>query len=108
MDAYLIWGPKDKEGKLDIKEVYMCGGGAFNPNMWDYMQQELGSNVGMIMLDESEVGGKAKEATIFAFQAMDAVLGRPLVLPQRVETRTRGKGLSMKELQEADEEECDL
>ena len=45
----------------------MCDGEAFNPNIWDYMQQELGSNVRMIMLDESDVGEEAKEATIFAF-----------------------------------------
>ena len=52
------------------------------------MQQELGSNVRMTMLDESDVGEEAKEATIFAFQAVNAVLGRPLVVSQRVEMGT--------------------
>lgn len=42
----------------------------------------------MTMLDESGVGGEAKEASTFAFQAIDAVLGGPSVVPQRVETRT--------------------
>ncbi len=69
INAYKTWGPKDKDGKLDIKEVYMCGGGAYNPNVWKYMQQELGSDVRMCMLDEAGVGGGAKEAVTFAFQA---------------------------------------
>lgn len=63
-------------------------GGAFNPRFWDYRQRELGSNVRMTMLDESGVCGEAKEAITFAFQAMDAVMGRPLVVPQRVEIRS--------------------
>ena len=88
VDAYNTWGPKDANGNLDVKEVYMCGGGAFNPNIWNYMQEQLGSNVRITMLDESGVSGEAKEAITFTFQAMDAVLGRPLVVPQRVETRT--------------------
>ncbi|KAF6230436.1 hypothetical protein HO133_004779 [Letharia lupina] len=87
VNAYYTWGPKDKEGKLDLEEVYMCGGEAFYPNTWDYVQQELGPNVRMTMLDESGVGGEAKENITFAFQATDAVLGRPLVVPQRVERK---------------------
>ncbi len=30
-------GPKDKNGELDIEEVYMCAGGSSNPNVWDYI-----------------------------------------------------------------------
>ena len=84
VDAYNTRGPKDANGNLDVKEVCTCGGGAFNPNVWNYMQEQLGSNVRTTMLDDSGVSGKAKEAITFAFQAMDAVLGRPLVVPQRV------------------------
>lgn len=109
VEAYKTWGPKDKNGKLMVKEVYMCGGGAYNPNIWKYMQQELGPDVRMCMLDEAGVEGGAKEAVTFAFQAyalpnlipsltrqrsdegkyrLEAILGRPLVVPQRVETPT--------------------
>ncbi len=41
IDAYHIWGRKDKNGNLDVQEVYMCGSGAFNPNVSDYMRAHL-------------------------------------------------------------------
>jgi len=68
INAYHTWGPKDANGNLDVQEVYMCGGGAFNPNITRYMQQELGSGVKIMMLDEAGVEGGAKEAVTFAFQ----------------------------------------
>jgi len=52
------------------------------------MQEQLGSKVRSTMLDESGIGGEAKEAVTFAFQVVDAVLGRPLEFSQGVETRT--------------------
>lgn len=47
----------------------MCGGGAYNPNIWDYMQQELGSKVRDTMVDGARVGGGAMGAVTFAFRA---------------------------------------
>lgn len=43
----------------------------------------------LTMLYERGVGGGAKEAITFAFYAMYTVPGRPLVVPQRFETRIR-------------------
>lgn len=63
-------------------------GGAFNPRYWDHRQRELVSNVRMTMLHEPSVGGEAKEVITFTFQAIDAVMGRPLVVLQRVEIRS--------------------
>ncbi|KAI5799450.1 UPF0075 domain protein [Pyronema domesticum] len=89
VEAYRKYGPKTADGKLDVKEIYMCGGGAYNPNIWKYMQEQFAPDgVRITMLDEAGVHGGAKEAITFAFQGMDAVLGRPLMIPQQVETRT--------------------
>lgn len=89
VEAYRKYGPKTADGKLDVKEVYMCGGGAFNPNIWKYMESQFkDEGVRFTMLDEAGVQGGAKEAITFAFQGMEAILGRPLVVPQQVETDT--------------------
>lgn len=43
----------------------MCDGGPFNPKNGGHRHQELGSDE--TMLDESGLGGEAKEANTFAF-----------------------------------------
>ncbi|KAF8540227.1 hypothetical protein BDD12DRAFT_880884 [Trichophaea hybrida] len=89
VEAYQKYGPKTADGKLDVKEVYMCGGGAYNPNIWKHMEEQFkGEGVRFTMLDEAGVHGGVKEAIRFAFQGMEAILGRPLVVPQQVETQT--------------------
>ncbi|KAH8146153.1 uncharacterized protein LAJ45_09843 [Morchella importuna] len=89
VEAYRKYGPKNADGTIKCKEVYMCGGGAYNPNIWKYMESQFAAEgVRFTMLDEAGVNGGAKEAITFAFQGMEAILGRPLVVPQQVETRT--------------------
>jgi 1,6-anhydro-N-acetylmuramate kinase len=89
VEAYRKYGPKTADGKLDVKEVYMCGGGAYNPNIWKYMEEQFKPDgVRFTMLDEAGVQGGAKEAITFAFQGLEAIVGRPLVVPQQVETDT--------------------
>jgi 1,6-anhydro-N-acetylmuramate kinase len=89
VEAYRKFGPKAANGKLNVKEVYMCGGGAYNPNIWKYMEDQFADEgVRFTMLDEAGVDGGAKEAITFAFQGMEAILGRPLVVPQQVESDT--------------------
>ncbi|KAB5562842.1 Anhydro-N-acetylmuramic acid kinase [Coniochaeta sp. 2T2.1] len=73
-------------GKID--EVYLCGGGAFNPNIVDHIVTRLPhTKVGILNKDTMGISAEAKEAALFAVLGFLSVCGRPVAIPHLAESQ---------------------
>ncbi|ERT00364.1 hypothetical protein HMPREF1624_03735 [Sporothrix schenckii ATCC 58251] len=83
-DAYERWGP---EGGVD--EIYMGGGGSYNPNIVNYLRERL-PNTRIALISEIGIPVGAKEALGFALLTLECVVGRPMIVPRRTESDKPG------------------
>ncbi|KAK5196082.1 hypothetical protein LTR99_008109 [Exophiala xenobiotica] len=83
-DAYERWGPKE-----GIEEIYLGGGGSYNPNIINYLRERM-PNTKIAFLDDIGIPTGSREAMSFGLKGLECVVGRSLIVPQRVESSTAG------------------
>ncbi|KAH2068636.1 hypothetical protein KXX03_009634 [Aspergillus fumigatus] len=83
-DAYERWGPP---GGVD--EIYMGGGGSYNPNIINYLKERM-PNTRIVPTSEIGIPIGAKEALGFALLTHECFVGRPMIVPKRTESDRPG------------------
>ncbi|RKU43769.1 hypothetical protein DL546_003550 [Coniochaeta pulveracea] len=83
-DAYERWGPKD-----GVDEIYMGGGGSYNPNIVNYLKQRM-PKTRITYVDETGIPIGAKEALGFALLTHECFVGRPMIVPKNTESDKPG------------------
>ena len=80
VEQYAWYGPPR------IDEMFLCGTGSENPNIINYLQERM-PTVQLRRFEEIGIPGGATEAICVGQLGLDCLLGRPGIVPQRVETR---------------------
>ena len=83
LDHYRRYAP------IPLHEVFMGGGGSYNPNIIDYLRKEM-PETRFATIDELGIPVGAKEALGFALYTCEGFVGRPLMVPRRVESEREG------------------
>ena len=82
--AYKRWGPG---GGID--EIFLGGGGSYNPNIIKYLRSAL-PKTRISFLNEIGAPCGSREAMDFGFKGLECVVGRSLIVPKRVESERAG------------------
>lgn len=83
LDHYRRYAPKP------LDEVFLGGGGSYNPNIIDYLRQNM-PETRFATIDELGIPIGAKEALGFALYTCEGFVGRPLMVPKQVESNRAG------------------
>jgi 1,6-anhydro-N-acetylmuramate kinase len=83
-EAYKRWGPP---GGVD--EVYMGGGGSYNPNIVNYLREQL-PHTRFAFIDEIGIPAGAKEVLGFSLLGLEGFVGRPTIVPKNVQSDKPG------------------
>jgi 1,6-anhydro-N-acetylmuramate kinase len=83
-DAYKRFGPPD-----GIDEIYLGGGGSYNPNIINYLREQL-PETRIQFLDVLGVPCGSREAMSFSLKGLECIVGRSLIVPKHVESDKAG------------------
>ncbi|PMD32502.1 UPF0075-domain-containing protein [Hyaloscypha variabilis F] len=83
-DGYKRWGPP---GGID--DIYLGGGGSYNPNIINYLREQL-PKAKIQFLDVIGVPCGSREAMSFSFKGLECIVGRSLIVPTHVESDKAG------------------
>lgn len=76
-----------QQGKGQLDEIYICGGGVYNPNILKHLQSRF-STSRVMKLDDApaKLAPNAKEAVMFALLGYISICGRTVPLPADAES----------------------
>lgn len=83
LEHYQRYAPKP------LHEVFMGGGGSYNPNIVNYLKQHM-PETRFATIDELGIPVGAKEALGFALNTCEGFVGRPLMVPRKTESDRPG------------------